>query len=92
MEPADTNGYRSTDAARSELEGGPTGEELKGLLNELISSSGDLNVRVWLDRVYTNLDDARIHSDWMKGREVYFKVEGQVDGLRDAGALPARRG
>ena len=82
MEAADTNGYRSA----SGLGRGITDEQLKGLLNDLICSSGDLNVRVWLDGVYTNLDDARNQADWMKGREVYFKVEGKIDGTRHAGA------
>jgi hypothetical protein len=67
-----------------------TDDQLKELLAELISSSGDLNVRVWLDGVYTNLDDARVNGDWMKGREVYFKVEGKVDGKDSNGHANGR--
>jgi hypothetical protein len=57
-----------------------TGDQLKDLLAELISSSASLNVRVWLDGVYTDIENAGTHRAWMKGREVYFKVEGKVDG------------
>lgn len=57
-----------------------TDEQLKSLLADLISSSANLNVRVWLDGVYTDIENAGAHGQWMKGREVYFKVEGSVDG------------
>ncbi len=57
-----------------------TDDQLKDLLAELISSSASLNVRVWLDGVYTDIEYAGTHREWMKGREVYFKVEGKVDG------------
>ena len=62
-----------------------TCDQLKSLLAELISSSVDLNVRVWLDGVYTDIENAGAHGQWMKGREVYFKVEGRVDGLLSIG-------
>ena len=55
---------------------------MRGLLEQLISSSEDLNVRVWLDGVYTDIDNAEVEGDWMNGREVYFKVEGRVDSLK----------
>jgi hypothetical protein len=55
-------------------------DQLKDLLAELISSSASLNVRVWLDGVYTDIENAAARREWMKGREVYFKVEGKVDG------------
>ncbi len=48
----------------------------------MISSSQDLNVRVWLDGVYTDIENAEVRGEWMKGREVYFKVEGSVDGVK----------
>ena len=48
----------------------------------MISSSQDLNVRVWLDGVYTDIENAQVRGEWMKGREVYFKVEGSVDGVK----------
>jgi hypothetical protein len=44
-------------------------------------------VRVWLDGVYTDIENAGTRREWMKGREVYFKVEGKVDvqnGLEEA--------
>lgn len=62
-----------------------TDEELKSLLAELISSSANLNVRVWLDGVYTDIENAGANGQWMKGREVYFKVEGRVDGQHTVG-------
>lgn len=62
-----------------------TDEQLKDLLAELISSSANLNVRVWLDGVYTDIENAGAHGPWMKGREVYFKVEGRVDGQSSVG-------
>ena len=57
-----------------------TDDQLKDLLAELISSSASLNVRVWLDGVYTDIENTRGRREWMRGREVYFKVEGKVDG------------
>ena len=57
-----------------------TDSQLRELLAELISSSTDLNIRVWLDGIYTDIEDSHVHGDWMQGREVYFKVEGKVDG------------
>lgn len=62
-----------------------TGDQLKSLLAELISSSANLNVRVWLDGVYTDIENADAHGEWMKCREVYFKVEGRVDGQPSVG-------
>ena len=62
-----------------------TGDQLKSLLAELISTSANLNVRVWLDGVYTDIENGRAYGQWMKGREVYFKVEGRVDGQRSVG-------
>jgi len=66
-----------------------TAEQLRGLLAELISSSASLNLRVWLDGVYTDIELTGIRREWMKGREVYFKLEGKVDsqiGLEEAPA------
>ena len=80
----DTLGYPSGADPQSVAEKGLTEEQLKGFLAELISSSADLNVRVWLDGVYTAIEETRIYGDWMKGREVYFKVEGKVKGLNDS--------
>ena len=52
---------------------------LKDLLVDLIDSSRALDVRVWLDGVYTDISDEQVHGDWMNDRDVYFKVEGRVD-------------
>ena len=62
-----------------------TGDRLRSLLAELISSSANLNVRVWLDGVYTDIGNGGAYGRWMKGREVYFKVEGRVDGQHSVG-------
>ena len=67
-----------------------TDDKLKSLLEALISSSKDLNVRVWLDGVYTELDGEN-QRDWMNGREVYFKVEGSVDRLNARARREKRR-
>lgn len=65
-----------------------TDEQLKSLLAELIYSSAKLNVRVWLDGVYTDIEHTASHGQWTKGREVYFKVEGRVDGQNIVGERP----
>lgn len=52
---------------------------LKVLLIDLIGSSIALDVRVWLDGVYTDIGDDHVVGNWMNDREVYFKVEGRVD-------------
>ena len=56
-----------------------TDNRLKDLLVNLIDSSKALDVRVWLDGVYTDVGDVRVRGDWMNDRDVYFKVEGRVD-------------
>ncbi|GEM_PF-5814207 len=80
MTVADTSRYPPGVASRETLDKGMTNDQLRTLLEKLISSSKDLNVRVWLDGVYTEIDD-EVKSVWMHGREVYFKVEGSVDRL-----------
>ena len=80
MEEIANVGYpRETDHQMAPQEALTDGR-LKELLAELISSSASLNVRVWLDGVYTDIENADTRREWMKGREVYFKVEGKVDG------------
>ena len=86
METADTSGYPSGNDSPSVKGKGLTDYQLKTLLDELISSSRTLNVRVWLDGIFTDLEGNDIQGEWMKGREVYFKVEGSVDQLRNGGA------
>ncbi|OLB68325.1 hypothetical protein AUI06_11360 [archaeon 13_2_20CM_2_52_21] len=80
MEETANSGYPPETTTRIVLQDTMTGDQLKNLLAELISSSASLNVRVWLDGVYTDIENAGPHREWMKGREVYFKVEGKVDG------------
>ena len=80
MEAIDNAGYPPETSNQAVPPDTLTDDQLKNLLAELISSSASLNVRVWLDGVYTDIDNAGAHGEWMKGREVYFKVEGKVDG------------
>ena len=65
--------------AYSEVREAKTDGRLKDLLVGLIDSSKALDVRVWLDGVYTDLGDEQVLGDWMNDRDVYFKVEGRVD-------------
>jgi len=80
MTVADTARYPRGDASQQTVDKDMPDDQLRNLLEELISSSKDLNVRVWLDGVYTEIDD-EVKNAWMHGREVYFKVEGRVDRL-----------
>jgi hypothetical protein len=75
---------------RTDPQDSMTENELKDLLAELISTSASLNVRVWLDGVYTDIGNAGTRREWMKGREVYFKVEGKIDGQNGFEKAPAR--
>ena len=65
--------------AYSEVREAKPDVRLKDLLVGLIDSSKALDVRVWLDGVYTDLGDEQVLGDWMNDRDVYFKVEGRVD-------------
>ena len=87
METADTSGYPSGNGSRNAPDKGLTDYQLKTLLEKLISSSRTLNVRIWLDGVFTDLEGNNIQGEWMKGREVYFKVEGSVDQSKNGGVL-----
>lgn len=80
MEEMANSGYPAETTNQTIPQETMTGDQLKNLLAELISSSATLNVRVWLDGVYTDIETASSRREWMKGREVYFKVEGKVDG------------
>lgn len=86
MAATDTSGYPSENGSRNAEEKGLTDYELKTLIEKLISSSRTLNVRVWLDGIFTDLEGNDIQGEWMKGREVYFKVEGSVDQLTNGGS------
>jgi hypothetical protein len=81
METSDTSRYPSGYTAPEALDKGMSDDQLRSLLKELMSSSRDLNLRVWVDGIYTEVEDKPRH-DWMNGREVYFKVEGSVDRLK----------
>jgi hypothetical protein len=80
MEEIANAGYTPETTHETNPQDTMTADQLKDLLAELISSSASLNVRVWLDGVYTDIENAGTRREWMKGREVYFKVEGKVDG------------
>jgi len=82
MTAMDIPRYQPGEQSRTAIEKGPSDDQLRNLLSALISSSQDLNVRVWLDGVYTDIENAEVRGEWMKGREVYFKVEGRVDGVK----------
>jgi hypothetical protein len=79
MEEISNAGYRPETTNQTVPQETMRDDQLKDLLAELISSSASLNVRVWLDGVYTDIENAAARREWMKGREVYFKVEGKVD-------------
>ena len=71
-------------AAKSELpktqeSAPPTRDYVRDLLVQMVSSSTDMEARVWLDGVYTDLENTQVHGRWIMDREVYFKVEGRVD-------------
>jgi hypothetical protein len=65
--------------AYSEVREAKADGRLKDLLVDLIDSSKALDVRVWLDGIYTDIGDEQVRGDWMNDRDVYFKVEGRVD-------------
>lgn len=82
METLDTSRYPSGEHSQPIPERLMSAEQLRHLLETLISSSNDLNLRVWLDGVYTDIENTEMDGDWTDGREIYFKVEGRVDRMR----------
>ena len=80
MEEIASRGYSRETTSQAVPQDTLTDDQFKDLLAELISSSANLNVRVWLDGVYTDIESTGGRREWMRGQEVYFKVEGQVDG------------
>lgn len=88
MEAADTPRYKAGGSPQqSMLEETSVDEQTRRVLAQLIPTSADLNVRVWLDGVYTNVEDARPRGDSMKGREIYFKAKGRVPSVDDLRAM-----
>ena len=53
--------------------------EMKKVLMDLLSTSNILDAGLWLDGIYTPLDENFFQGDWTKGREVYFKIEARVE-------------
>ena len=90
METTDTFRHSTEDSTPSLSEKNMADSQLRELLAGLISSSTDLSIRVWLDGVYTNIENSSAVGNWMKGREVYFKVEGKVDSPKELGASSGR--
>jgi hypothetical protein len=54
-------------------------QPLKTQLVELISKSTNLDARLWLDGIYTELENKQLVGDWMIDRDVYFKIEGRTE-------------
>jgi hypothetical protein len=54
-------------------------EPSKKTLIELLSSSEILHAVLFLDGVYTPIEDASLSPNWTKGREIYFKIEGKIE-------------
>jgi hypothetical protein len=63
----------------SDVRDAKTDGRLRDILVDLIASSKALDARVWLDGVYTDIDDEQVRGEWMNDRDVYFKVEGRID-------------
>ena len=63
----------------SDVRDSKTDGRLRDLLVDLIASSKALDARVWLDGVYTDINDEQVRGEWMNDRDVYFKVEGRID-------------
>lgn len=59
------------------LDDGSSLEELKEMLVRLLSSSTIVDARVWLDGVYTSLQNLELHLG--SGHELYYKIEGKLD-------------
>ena len=55
----------------------------KRVLLELVRVSRILDAGVWVDGVYTVLDEVILQSDWMNGHEVYFKIEGRIEEVQE---------
>ena len=87
MEEAGSHRYKDGSAEQLRHENSDS-EQARLLLQMLITSSSELSIRVWLDGIYTDIEDADPQGHWMYGREVYFKVEGRALGLGELAAVP----
>lgn len=55
-----------------------TANGLRDAVSSLVRKSERLDARIWLDGVYTELEDALALRNWSEDREVYFKIEGTI--------------
>jgi hypothetical protein len=78
MSRMDGSGYLSGEST-STSSTNANEDQLRELVSELISASTNLDIRMWLDGIYTEINNSQGLGNWMKGREVYFKIEGKVD-------------
>lgn len=79
MDTIESPEYREVEAASSLPARSPNDEEIRELVSELLAASKSLDFRLWLDGVYTDIDSSDGLREWMRGREVYFKIEGKVE-------------
>jgi hypothetical protein len=83
MSKMDGSGYQSGESTSSTLSStNANDDQLRELVSGLISASTNLDIRMWLDGIYTEIDNSQGLGNRMKGREVYFKIEGKVDDSR----------
>ncbi|HEX4921198.1 MAG TPA: hypothetical protein VFV92_10715 [Candidatus Bathyarchaeia archaeon] len=79
MDQIESPGYQQAETASSLSARSPNDEEIRALVSELLAASKSLDFRLWLDGVYTDIDSSDGLREWMRGREVYFKIEGKVE-------------
>jgi hypothetical protein len=77
----DGSGSKSDESTSSPASSSTNDDQIRELVSELVSASKSLDIRMWLDGIYTEIDKSQRLGGWMKGREVYFKIEGKVDDL-----------
>src|SRR5205809_1727478 len=99
MTAMDIPRYQPGDPSRPAIEKGPSDDQLRNLLSALISSSQDLNVRVWLDGVYTDIEKCRSGGGRVEGPGSLFQGGGKsgrrkdpLGAARRAGRLPMANG
>ena len=79
MDTIESPGYQPSEAPESLSARSPNDEEIRALVTELLAASKSLDFRLWLDGIYTDIDSSDGLREWMRGREVYFKIEGKVE-------------